>query len=139
MGNKYLKDFGYREKDINTIKKIKILKTYKEDSILLKIELINNYLLKYYSKNEIIRITSIFPEIYGYSLETLDKKIEDLKTLGYIEVDLLKMIKEFPNLLGYDIESIKSKFLNLMCLTYTKDQIIKMTKYLPQLIGYKDE
>jgi len=137
----YLKNYNYTNAQIVNILGNKKLKTYQEESLYLKIKTINDYLFKYYkSKKIVIKITATFKEIYGYSIETLENKIDDLVKFGYLKEDILIMIKKFPNFIGYSLEeNIKPTFLNLMCLTYTKKQILKMSKDLPELIGYSDK
>ena len=84
-------------------------------------------------------MTKTLPVLYGYSIENIKQKIEDLISLGYSQEDVIKMTKLLPALYSYSIENIKQKIEDLISLGYSRADVIKMTKLLPTLFGYSIE
>ena len=73
------------------------------------------------------------PSLYSYSIENINKKINDLIELGYSKKEVLYLLYELPALFGLTLENIKNKveFLKDIGLG---DIIIKKPKYLIQSI-----
>ena len=89
---------------------------------------INNYLLKFYTKNEIIRmVNSSKGSLYSYSLDNIKQKIEYLISLGYTKNDVIKMTRIVPILYSHSKETISKKIEDLINLGYQKEEVIKMT------------
>ena len=42
-------------------------------------------------------MTKTQPSIYGYSIENMKQKIEDMEALGYSKEDIIKMTRTFVN------------------------------------------
>lgn len=55
-----------------------------------------------------IKCINAFPQLFGYSPETIDSKLANLKSLGF---DAVKLINQKPDLLKYDVHSLRVKFL----------------------------
>ena len=54
-------------------------------------------------------MTKSLPSIYGYSIESIKQKIEDIISLGYTKEEVIKMTKSLPSIYGYSIENMKQK------------------------------
>ena len=92
-----------------------------------------------YSKEDVLKMTKLLPSLYGLTMESIIKKIEDLMSLGYSKEDILKMTRLLPALYGYSIENIKKKIEDLMSLGYSKEDTLKMTRLLPSLYSISIE
>ena len=84
-------------------------------------------------------MVQICPSILGYSIETINDKINDMIALGFKREDVLEMIKISPLLLTYSIENIKNKIDDIVSLGYALEETISMLKSLPALFGYSIE
>ena len=92
-----------------------------------------------YTKEEVVKMTKTLPAIYGYSIENMKQKIEDMITLGYTKEEIIKMTKSLPAIYSYSIENMKQKIEDIISLGYTKEEVIKMTKILPAIYGFSIE
>ena len=68
----------------------------------------------------------MFPAIFGYSIDTLKNKIDEIIKLGYTKEEVIKMTKSFPSLYGSSIDKLKQKIEDMIELGYTKEEVIKM-------------
>ena len=69
-----------------------------------------NFLLSLgYSREEVIKMTKNYPAIYGYSIDNMKKKIEDMESLGYSREEVIKMTKTLPAIYSYSIDNMKQK------------------------------
>ena len=126
---------GYTKEDY-----LKIINAYPinmlyEETLIKNVRNNYSYLVQIYSKKEVIKMTKTLPLMYGFSIENLKKKIENMMQLGYSKEEVIKMTKTYPAIYSYSIENIKQKIEDMMSLNYTKDEIIKMTKIVPQIYG----
>ena len=100
------------------------------DNIKQKIE----YMQKLgYTKEQIIRMTTLHSAIFTYTMNNMERKIADLVHLGYTKEQVIKMTYELPQIYGLTIENLKQKifFIRKIGLEHT---IIKYPKYLMQSI-----
>ena len=69
MVKEYLKELGYKEKDIEIILQCEQLKKFKEETLSNNIKKIYNFLLELqYTHDNIIKMTKTIPAIYGYGI-----------------------------------------------------------------------
>ena len=91
---------GYNEEDYKKIINNYSLENYKEETLYSKVLSVYNYLISLnYTKDEVIKMTKTLPTIYGYSIENMKQKIEDLIELGYTKEEVIKMTKTLPTIL----------------------------------------
>lgn len=136
MLNKYLKEYGYRECEIKLILNDYEILNYNETSLLNKIKIINEYLETIFNQEEIIRITSTCPSLYGYNLNYIKNKYLNFINIGYDKITLNKMILKFPNIIIYTSKNIQTKINTLNKLGL---DIIKITSKLPQIYAYSND
>ena len=72
-------------------------------------------------------MTKSLPTLYGYGIENIKQKMDNLISLGYSRNDVIKITKQLPALFGLSIENIKQKIdffkqinLDAIILTDTK-------------------
>ena len=136
----YLITYGYSVNQINKIITNYEIQNYQETKLLQKIKTINTYLENIFkNKNIVIKATSDYPQLYGYDLEYLKNKYQELQEIGYQEDELQKMLINLPILLCYSQEKIKNKIQTFTSIGYSKENILKMTIKMPQLYGYQEE
>lgn len=134
-----LLSLGYTNKVAQEIVNSSLLHSHKDESLLKNILNVYSYLKKYYTKNEIIKMTKNLPSLYSHGVENLKQKMDDMIKLGYTKKDVIEMTKKFPALYSHAIENMKQKIKDMIELGYTKKDIIKMTKNSPALYGYSIE
>ena len=128
---------GYTEEDYEIIRNNYAVNQIKDETLIKKLKDNFAFLLKMgYTKEEVIKMTKNFPSIYGYSVESLRKKIDDMIALGYTKEEVIKMTKSFTPIYGLSIESMKQKIDDMISLGYTRKEVINMTKDLPAIYGY---
>ena len=131
---------GYTENDYNEIRNSYSLINMKDETISIHLKDIFAFFLKNgYSKEEVIKMTKSLPQIYGYSIENMKQKIEDIMLLGYSKEEVIKMTKSMPSIYGLSKENMKQKIEDIMVLGYSKEEVIKMTKSLPQIYSLSKE
>ena len=129
-------NFGYTKEESKEILNTYPLNACKPETLKKKIEEINMYMEKLgYSRAEVIKMTKSQPAIYGYSIDNIKQKIEDMEKLGYSRAEVIKMTKSQPAIYGYSIDNIKQKIEDMEKLGYSKEEVIKMTKSLPTIYG----
>src|SRR5574344_1465820 len=79
------------------------------------------------------------PSIFGYSIENIKQKIDDIEALGYSRENVIKMTKSLPTIFGLSIENMKQKIDDIGKLGYSREDVIKMTKSLPTIFGLSIE
>ena len=125
MLKEYMLQLGYSIEDYDYFKSNFILSRYDEHSLLDKIKTNYAFLISLgYSHKEIIKMTKIFPSLYGYTITNIEQKINNLMSLGYNQAEVIKMTTSLPSLYGYSIANIKQKINDLMSLGYSQDEII---------------
>ena len=130
-------NFGYTKEESKEILNTYPLNACKPETLKKKIEEINMYMEKLgYSKEEVIKMTKSLPAIYGYSIDNIKQKIEDMEKLGYSRAEVIKMTKSLPAIYGLSIDNIKQKIEDMEKLGYSKEEVIKMTKSLPAIYSY---
>ena len=131
---------GYTKEEYEIIVNYYTFKNSKIETISNKIlENYNFFLSIGYSKEDVIKMTKSSPQIYGYKLENIKQKIEDIMSLGYSKEDVIKMTKSFPSIYGLSIENMKQRIEDMILLGYSKEDVIKMTKVLPSIYGLSIE
>ena len=101
---------GYTENDYNEIRNSYSLINMKDETISIHLKDIFAFFLKNgYSKEEVIKMTKSLPQIYGYSIENMKQKIEDIMLLGYSKEEVIKMTKSLPQIYSLSKENMKQK------------------------------
>ena len=101
---------GYTEEDYEIIRNNYAVNQIKDETLIKKLKDNFAFLLKMgYTKEEVIKMTKILPSIYGYSIENMRQKIEDIISLGYTKEEVIKMTKILPSIYGLSIENMKQK------------------------------
>ena len=131
-----LLSLGYTNKKAQEIVNSSLLHSHKDETLFKNILNVYNYLKKYYTKNEIIKMTKTLPSLYNFSTEAIKQKIKDMMSLGYTKKEVIEMTKKQPSLYSQGIETIKQKIEDMMHLGYTKEDVIKMAKNSPDLYSY---
>ena len=81
---KELLSLGYSEEEASEIINNYSIINLRPETLLKKIhENMNFFKSIGYSQEEVIKMTKVLPAIYGYSIENIKQKIEDMKELGY--------------------------------------------------------
>ncbi len=133
-------ELGYTKEEYQEIRNSYAIKNMKEETLINKVKENYEFLISLgYSKKEVIKMTKSLPNIYGYSIETMQQKIEDMEKLGYSKKEVIKMTKRLPNIYGYSIENMQQKIEDMEKLGYSKEEVIKMTKSLPTIYNYSIE
>ena len=115
-------ELGYNENEYVEIVNTYSIITMKPETLMRKVKENYEFLISLgYSKEEVIKMTKSFPQIYGFSIENIKQKIEDMEKLGYSREKVIKMTKSLPQIYGYSIENIKQKIefydsIGLHCL-----------------------
>ena len=131
---------GYTEEDYEIIRNNYSINSIKDETLIKKLKDNFNYLLKMgYTKEEVIKMTTKLPSIYGYSIENMKQKIEDMIALGYTKEEVIKITKSFPAIYSLSIENIKQKIEDIISLGYTKEEVIKITKSFPAIYSLSIE
>ena len=103
-------NFGYTKEESKEILNTYPLNACKPETLKTKIEEINMYMEKLgYSKEEVIKIAKSLPAIYGYSIDNIKQKIEDIEKLGYSREEVIKMTKSLPTIYSLSTDSLKQK------------------------------
>ena len=130
-------NFGYTKEESKEILNTYPLNTCKPETLKKKIEEINMYMEKLgYSRAEVIKMTKSQPAIYGYSIDNIKQKIEDMEKLGYSKEKVIKMTKSLLAIYSYSIDTLKQKIEDMEKLGYSRAEVIKMTKSLPAIYSY---
>ena len=103
---------GYTEEELNDIINSYSLKTMKTETLVKKVNNIYNYLHSLgYTKEDIIKMTKRFPQIYGLNIENMQQKIEDMQKLGYSKEEVIRITKSLPSIYGLSIENMQQKII----------------------------
>ena len=93
-----------------------------------------------FTKNEIIKITSLLPNIFVEEDNLLSNKFNYLFEFGYEEKDIINIIKKIPTILkNYYLEELESKLNKLLEIGFSKEDIIKMTIDIPYILLYSTD
>ena len=84
-------------------------------------------------------MTKMSGSLYGYSIDSIEQKINDMIALGYSKQEVITITCLFPCIIGLSIKNIKQRINDIMDLGYSKQDVIEMTKSLPQIYGYSIE
>ena len=84
------------------------------------------------SKEGILEMTSIHPQIFDYTTENLTKTIEKVVDFGFEKEQALKFLLRVCSFILPE-EFIEKKFNQLISIGYNKDEIIKMLETFPSL------
>lgn len=136
MIKEYLRDYGYSEEQIKKILLHKKLNTLKDESFLKVIPRTIKCLESLgFSPNQIIKMTSALPPIFGHSEENLRNKVFDMEELGYSRNQIIRMASNFASIFTYSINTMKTRLVEIESLGYRRGQVIRMTLDLPSLYG----
>ena len=72
-----LLSLGYTNKKAQEIVNSSLLHSHKDETLFKNILNVYNYLKKYYTKNEIIKMTKTLPSLYNFSTEAIKQKIKE--------------------------------------------------------------
>ena len=79
MIENFLKEYGYNDIQVKRILNSKSLQTFTKETLLNKIKSTNSFFEKMnITKENVIKMTSKYPQIYGYSIEIMIAKINYL-------------------------------------------------------------
>ena len=84
--------------------------------------------------DDIISINKRTSFISTYSFNSLKKKINDLKDIGFSNKNIIKIIKSTPSILTLSIENIISKIKLFSSLGFTKEEILNIILKFPAVI-----
>lgn len=62
-----------------------------------------------YSHEDVIKMTKVLPSLFGYSIETIKQKIDDLISLGYSYDDAIKINKKMRAYLVIVLKLLKKR------------------------------
>lgn len=65
----------------------------------------------------------------------MNKKINDMVSLGYTNTEVLEITRIFPKVFSLNIEPINKKMNNMIKLGYTKEEVIKIKVEFPSIYG----
>ena len=134
------KNLGYTKEEGDKIINTYAIENLTPEKLAKNIKRNNEFLISLgYDKKDIKKMIKILPQIYGYSTENMNQKINAMKKLGYSQEDIIKMTKSLPHIYGYSIENMKQKIEDMKELGYSQEDIIKMTKSLPHIYSYSIE
>lgn len=106
----YLKSLGYSDEEINKIRNAYVFRKYSEISLYNKISDTFNYLLLFgYSAEDIIKMSVCFISLYGYGIDTIKGRLDDMLELGYTKEEIMRMTRKMPSLFGRRIDDIRIK------------------------------
>ena len=123
-------EFGYTEEEYYEIRESYGVNNYSDETLLKKFSNITLFFLELgYTKEEVIKMTKTLPNIYGYSIENMKQKINDMVSLGYTKEEVIKMTKVLPTIYGLSIENIKQKLdfydsINMRELTVVNSKLL---------------
>lgn len=136
MIEKAFLEFGYTKEEFMEIRNSYAIASYTDETLLKKFIDINQFLLNNdYTKEEIKRMTISYPVIYSYSIENMQRKIENMILLGYKREEVLKMTDLYPEIYGLSIENMNQKIEDMISLGHTREEVLKMTVLLPTLFS----
>lgn len=133
----FLKNYGYPSKAYEIIKNNYVLKDYKEETLLKKMEIIILFLeeLKF-TKQDIIRITLENPPLFAYTTSSLAERYHNLLSLGFPESRLTLMIKRAPQLLNVSVTSMNKRLEEFETLGFESSKVIRMIYKEPNVLKY---
>ena len=83
MVNQVLQNLGYAKEEIEKIVGTYSLLRYTDSTLVKKIIENYNFLLGLdFSRKDILKMTVAVPEIWGYSIDSMNQKMDFLKSLG---------------------------------------------------------
>lgn len=136
MIREYLQDYGYSDDQIEKILEHKKLNTLKDESLFKIIPRTIRCLESLgFNSNQIIKITSSLPPIFGHSEENLRAKVDDMESLGYTRKQIIRMASNFASIFTYGIGTMKKRIEDIEALGYRRRQVLGMTLDLPSLYG----
>ena len=140
-------NFGYTKEESKEILNTYPLNTCKPETLKKKIEEINMYMEKLgYSRAEVIKMTKSQPAIYGYSIDNIKQKIEDMEKLGYSKEKVIKMTKSLLAIYSYSIDTLKQKIdfydsigLHELAINDTKQLMQSVSLSYARYMFYKEK
>lgn len=128
MLEKLLLELGYGEVDITLLKYNKSLNGYSEIELCDNIKKIFDYLLSLgYSRDEVLKITSLNSMIYSKSILDIENRYIYLSKLGYSDEEIKKLILGNGMLLVVLEDEINNSLKIMNKLNYTNDDIRLMS------------
>ena len=92
-----------------------------------------------FTRQDIVKISKIFPSIYTYNINTIRKRLDDFCSLGYSSEEVIKMMISSPTLFGLSKEHIEEKLNFLINLGFKKTQAIYVTSRATSLLTVSNE
>lgn len=140
MGDNMLKGFmlelGYTEQEIYKIIEKEPLSSCSNTTLIKYINNIFNFFLSMgVSRKEIIRITTTYPVIISYNVDTISNKMFSMIILGYTQREVKKIFLTYPMICGISVDTIKEKINDMINLGYTYEDVIRMTVKYPNMYG----
>ena len=110
MLESYLNSLGYSEKDINMFINAKELLRFSDEELCCRISSIFEYMLSFgYSRDEIISMSINNIKIFSWDVAMINRKIYNLRLLGYEKEEIIKMTVKCPKMLILGEDNIKLK------------------------------
>lgn len=88
-----------------------------------------------YSKNQILKMTVLRPQLFCFETNLLISKMKYLEELLGNKKTVIKVTLDFPVIYSYDSNSIENKINSLVEIGYERENLIKNIKWSPELIG----
>ena len=132
----YLKEFGYKDKEINNIVASFGINNLKLETLLIHIKEVLKMFTNYGLSNEqTIRITKTFPYIFALDVNSMNELIYEYKEYGFVDDEIIKIIKGFPKIFSYGKENRKNHMNYLSAIGFSKEDIIKLIVAFPQIFS----
>lgn len=132
----YMIDLGYSDSDIDKIINTYPLTNCVENTLCSKVISVYNFLAETgFSKEEILRATRRFPQLFSYSPKTLEYRIKEIMTLGYSYEEVIQMIKKLPQMYTYSLKNLQIKIDDMVKLGYNRIDVIRICKISPMIYG----
>ncbi|MBQ2873455.1 MAG: hypothetical protein IJE89_05600 [Bacilli bacterium] len=131
---------GFTEEQINTIlTNYAILRLRKSNVSKLVGEMLDFFKNYGYSDEDIVKMSKLHPQIYGYSATNISQKILFLENLGYAKVEIIKMTKSCPQIFSLSTENIINKLEVMKGLGYKISNLLNMISRFPQILTLSNE
>ena len=101
---------GYTEEQYLIIRNDYTFRRMTDDTLFINVLVNYKWFAKTYGKQNVIKITTRHPMLYGLNIENMEQKLKDLISLGYTRNEAIQLTLRYPNIFGYTI--IVSDFFN---------------------------
>ena len=90
-------------------------------------------------KDDVLKMSKTLPQIYGYSINSINNKFSNMEDLGFKKEEIITMTKSFPQIFGITTNNIKQKIDYISSLDYSREDVFRIIKGLPTLFGLTNE